>query len=213
MDKAVQNIILERLCSALTDILTDIVKYCKLDHEAQETIRKNVSSIKNVFEISSHSVVQPEVEKSSEVNVEKTPIVERVTRQGVRQNMKRKSADVTKLTTTKPKKGRKDSSKTQDVILPKPIQNEASSSISVTIDTNSDSTSNGIVVTNNQNVSDSDNIIVENNTSNVPGNDLEVELVAIVPEKKVFLSNLPSQTTVIALEITFNEKFQTLICQ
>lgn len=55
MDNSIQNIILERLCTALTDIVMDIVKLSKIDKNVQGVIMKNISSIRGILKPSSSS--------------------------------------------------------------------------------------------------------------------------------------------------------------
>lgn len=182
MDATIQNVILGRLCSALSDIVIDILKYCNLDVTSQDMISTNISNIRCVLQNSSVAATEKE---HSDVSVN-SPSNPRTTRLANRQTNKRKATDTSKVESTQSKKGKTDSTST--IFVETNVSNVSATIDQLNIASNSLDAARDIQTT------------IEN--------DLEVELLAIIPEKKVFLSNLPSHATVKALQNHIQRKIQ-----
>ncbi|KAL5281762.1 hypothetical protein ACFFRR_005231 [Megaselia abdita] len=188
MNKTLQNIILERLCSALTGIVMDILKYCEMDQNAQNAMLKNISGIKQILELSSnHAVATVENPCEKEcVDLQPQP---RITRQAA----KRKNADITKVPESQPKRGKTDATiSTHQKIVSQPKEKSTA-----TIDED--------VIEIVENVSEKGKL------REYKSEDLENELVALDRLHSIFISGLPAVATEKALRNHIQKKVPTLV--
>lgn len=178
-----RNIILEKLCRTLTEIVIDILQFCELDPNSKDLISTNVSNIKTILEL---AAVSSEAEKTTEKTTKQTlsspPTNERNLRQVVRA-AKRKAEEITMIQTTKQSQKGKTRKTAKSMTVP---NNESviihQSSAHITVPSSSEDSTD-------KSKEDSD-FRVE---------DLENELIALDRTKSIFVSGFPSVTTVKAI--------------
>lgn len=185
MDAALQNIVLERLCSALTGIVIDILKYCKMDPEAQEQIIRNITNIKGIIEMTAP--------RTSGKNDDVVKILGKGsgTKESIQRPGKRKQGDVTKVQTSQSKRGKNDHTVRLNLFNP-PISPQIDGVNLVPEDPASIQ------------IAQQHAQIVEKIAINE-----DFELVAIAPERKVFISNFPIQTTASDIQSYVRKKLPT----
>lgn len=174
MDKTIHNIILEKLCSALTAIVLDILKYCPGNSEAQQIITKNITNINNILETISKPIPNGNTQSAAAPQQPQTPVIEivpRVTRQGLKTNAESTKVPVSqqKQTNTKKPLGK------QKVTVP-------SVPVSINIEENNEGTSSA-----------------GDNLSELSTSDLEMELIALNPSRSVYVSGFPAATSTKAI--------------
>ncbi|KAL5282998.1 hypothetical protein ACFFRR_005774 [Megaselia abdita] len=187
MDSTLENIILKRLCSALTDIVTDVLKYCKLDPGARDNIIKTISNIDKIINVSPVVDSDP-VEKTFERPLSTVPRKsKRIAAAG-----KRRLADISKVHSSQKnqKRGKIDQ-------------------INLQLPTNSSNDDDIIIVP--DDVCDKEEPNLEVNVQQNPSStDLEEELVAPLPSKSIFISGLPKAATIKAISNHISKKLPLL---
>lgn len=212
MERTLQSIILEKLCKALTDIVGDVVKLCKLDPVLEGVLTTNLASIKSIIDLTSshgsntvpyslppsqtnNDTIETVASTSKKSSAKNTPMEPRTI--PVRLTRKRNHVNDSDVPENIIKKGRRAGNSvavnSDSSGVPTQVEPSTSSAVenhSVAVNNDSSGVPTQIVP--------STSSTVENQQSTPPesiSNNLELELIAIVPVKKIFLSNFPSETT------------------
>lgn len=173
-----RNIILEKLCTTLTEIVIDILKCCELDQKSKELISTNIYNIQKVIEITAGPST---ARKTTEETPSIPPSNQVSVRQGLR-SQKRKAEEITMVQTVKdPKRA-----KTRKAVNSTSIITDEPDVIHQKL---------GEI----PGFSVSSNICTEDVSCDFKAEDLENELVALDRTKSIFISGFPSVTTIKAI--------------
>lgn len=198
MEKTLENIVLKRLCSALSDIVVDILKYCELDSGSRDAIISNILKINDIIQISSKS----DIKEKSTVPPVKSIEESQTKRQSVRIAAAKRKDDemsIVKSTQSSSKRGKIENKSKQKILTPVVSLEEED-------DNGTSSTNNNL----NNDEANSDSSGSLHTQIGPTSSDLEEELIALNPSKSIFISGFPSATTIKAINNHIAKKLPLL---